>query len=107
MLHWRAVLVVSPDEEVRQNLPGILRQCGFDPVLTASVAKGRSKLLRHRICIVFCEDQVADGNYREREEMAHATTLGEKESEMVGVASTLVHDCNRLVSSRVTLPISM
>ena len=44
MLHWREVLVVSADEEVRQNLAGILRQCGFEPVLTASVAEGRSVL---------------------------------------------------------------
>ena len=65
MLKWQEVLVVSSDVEVRQNLAGILRQCGFEPVLAASVAESRSVLPRHRICIVFCEDQVVDGNYRD------------------------------------------
>ena len=41
--------------------------------MATTVAESRSVLSRQGICIVFCEDQVADGNYRDLVEEVERT----------------------------------
>lgn len=65
MSNLREVLVVSSDGEVRRNLAGIIGLCGLEPVLCVNVADSRAVLSRYPICVVVCEDRLADGNYRD------------------------------------------
>lgn len=74
MPNLREVLVVSSDDEVRRNLAGIVGLCGLEPVLCDTVADSRAVLTRYAICVVFCEDQLAYGNYRDLVEAAERTT---------------------------------
>jgi DNA-binding NtrC family response regulator len=75
MPNLREVLVVSSDDEVRRNLAGIVGLCGLEPVLCVTVADSRAVLTRYPICVVVCEDQLADGNYRDLVEAVKRTTL--------------------------------
>lgn len=74
MPNLREVLVVSSDDEVRRNLGGIVGLCELEPVLCVSVADSRSVLARYPICVVICEDMLADGNYRDLVEAVERTT---------------------------------
>ena len=75
MLNLREVLVVSSDDEVRRNLAGIVGLCGMEPVLSVSVADSQAVLTRYPIYVVVCEDQLADGNYRDLLEAVKRTTV--------------------------------
>jgi len=74
MPNLREVLVVSSDDEVRRDLGGIVGLWGLEPVLCATVADSRAALTRYPICVVVCEDQLADGNYRDLVEAVERTT---------------------------------
>jgi two-component system response regulator PilR (NtrC family) len=74
MPNIREVLVVSSDDEVRRNLAEIVGLWGLEPVLCATVADSRAALTRYPICVVVCEDQLADGNYRDLVEAVARTT---------------------------------
>jgi DNA-binding NtrC family response regulator len=73
MPNLREVLVVSSDDEVRRDLAGIVGLWGLEPVLCATVADSRAALTRYPICVVVCEDQLADGNYRDLVEAVERT----------------------------------
>jgi len=75
MPNLQEVLVVSSDDEVRRNLAGIVGLCGFEPVLCVTVADSRAVLTRYPICVVVCEEQLADGNYRDLVEAVKRTAL--------------------------------
>src|SRR3989442_10060108 len=75
MPNLREVLVVSSDDEVRRNLAGIVGLCGLEPVLCVTVANSRAVLTRYPICVVVCEDQLADGNYRDLVEAVERSTV--------------------------------
>ena len=74
MPNLREVLVVSSDDEVRRNLAGIVGLYGLEPVLCVTVADSRAVLTRYPICVVVCEDQLADGSYRDLVEAVKRTT---------------------------------
>jgi two-component system, NtrC family, response regulator PilR len=74
MPNLREVLVVSSDDEVRRDLAGIVGLWGLEPVLCATVADSRAALTRYPICVVVCEDRLADGNYRDLVEAVERTT---------------------------------
>ena len=74
MSNLREVLVVSSDGEVRRNLAGIIGLCGLEPVLCVNVADSRAVLSRYPICVVVCEDRLADGNYRDVVEAVERTS---------------------------------
>jgi DNA-binding NtrC family response regulator len=74
MPNLREVLVVSSDDEVRRNLAGIIGLCGLEPVLCVTVADSRAVLSRYPICVVVCEDRLADGNYRDIVEAVERTS---------------------------------
>ena len=68
-------LVVSSDEEVRRKLAEISGHGGLAPVLASTVAESRTALVRHRICIILCDEFVVDGDYRAVVEVVeHADT---------------------------------
>ena len=73
MPNLREVLVVSSDDDVRRNLAEIIGLCGLEPVLCVTVADSRAVLTRYPICVVVCEDQLADGNYRDLVEAVERT----------------------------------
>ena len=75
MPNLRDVLVVSSDDEVRRNLAGIVGLCGMEPVLCVTVADSQAVLTRYPIHVVVCEDQLADGNYRDVLEAVKRTTV--------------------------------
>jgi DNA-binding NtrC family response regulator len=65
MPNLQEVLVVSSDDEVRRNLAGIVVLWGLEPVLCVTVAASRAALSRYPICVVVCEDRLADGSYHD------------------------------------------
>lgn len=69
-------LVVSSDDEVRQKLTEIARQCGFAAVSASSVAEAGVRLLRYRVFVVVCEDRLADGEYDAVVRIAHQFAPG-------------------------------
>jgi DNA-binding NtrC family response regulator len=74
MPNLREVLVVSSDDEVRRNVAGIVGLYGLEPVLCVTVADSRAVLCRYPICLVVCEDRLADGNYRDLIEAVERTS---------------------------------
>ena len=56
-------LVVNADEPVRRKLGEILRECGIAPIFVSSVAESAIALAGHEVCVAFCNDRLADGNY--------------------------------------------
>jgi DNA-binding NtrC family response regulator len=75
MPNLREVLVVSSDDEVRRNLAGIVGLCGMEPVVCVTVSDSQAVLTRYPIYVVVCEDQLADGNYRDLLEAVRRTTV--------------------------------
>jgi two-component system C4-dicarboxylate transport response regulator DctD len=68
-------LVVSSDDEVRRELAEILGHGGLAPVLASTVAESRTALVRHKVCIILCDEFVVDGDYRAVVEVVeHADT---------------------------------
>jgi len=76
MTNLREVLVVSSNDEVRRNLAELVGLCGLEPVLCDTVSDGRVALTRYPICVVVCEDQLADGNYRDLVQAVKRTAAG-------------------------------
>lgn len=74
MTNLREVLVVSSDDQVRRNLAEMVGLCGLEPVLCVTVSDSRTVLSRYPICVVVCEDQLADGDYRDLVQAARQTT---------------------------------
>jgi len=59
------VLVVSPHPEMRQLMSRILGQCKLDVVLSSGVSEARTVLALQLISLVFCEDHLPDGSFRD------------------------------------------
>lgn len=59
------VLVVSSDAVVRRHLAEILVSLGIDPVRVSTLRECHEILAQKRVGLVFCDPQVADGNYQE------------------------------------------
>jgi len=74
MPNLQEVLVVSSDDEVRRNLAGIVGLWGLEPVLCGTVAASRAALSRYPICLVVCEDRLADGSYHDLIEAVERTS---------------------------------
>lgn len=58
-------LVVSSDDELRQKLAEVLRQCALLPVLASTVAESGIALAGHEMSIVVCNDRLDDGQYED------------------------------------------
>ena len=59
------VVIVSSDLAVRQHLAGILANLRVDAVCTSTLRECREILTQKSIQLVFCDSQVADGNYQD------------------------------------------
>lgn len=59
------VLVALADPETKTAFSRALPSSGLDPVYTSSVKEARGILARESISMVFCEDRLADGNFRD------------------------------------------
>ncbi len=59
------VLVASPYPETRQLVSSILGQCKLDPVLSSTVSEAKTVLALQLISLVFCEDHLPDGSFRD------------------------------------------
>jgi DNA-binding NtrC family response regulator len=59
------VLVASSDSEHCQILATILGHCGLRPVLCSSLKEAQTLLGRESIQLVFCEQQLTDGSFRD------------------------------------------
>lgn len=59
------VLVASPYPETRQLISSILGQCKLEPVLSSTVSEARRVLALQPISLVFCEDHLPDGSFRD------------------------------------------
>ena len=65
MLSSFDVLVVSSDVLVRRHLAEILVSLGIAPVRLSTLRECHEILARKRVGLVFCDPQVADGNYQD------------------------------------------
>ena len=59
------VLVVGSDVENRTALVDILEECGLEPVIASNVEETGNILARRPAHVVFCEDNLSDGSFRE------------------------------------------
>jgi CheY-like chemotaxis protein len=59
------VLVACADSESRRALAEIIIQCGLKPISAATVSEAQSVLAQQAICLVFCEESLPEGGYRE------------------------------------------
>ncbi len=65
MLNALPVLVVSSTPEQRENLARTIAGCGFRAVCCPTLSEALSHLGRRPFSLVFCEDVLPDGNFRE------------------------------------------
>jgi len=59
------VLVVGSAVGKRNALIDILEECGLEPVIASNLGEVRNILGRRPIHVVFCEDNLPDGGFRE------------------------------------------
>ena len=60
-----AVLVVSSNLEYRRALVRVLDDLPVDKFVAATVAEAEDVLSRQRVALVFCDDRLTDGTYRD------------------------------------------
>ena len=63
ILHTPNCLVVSSDDGIRRTLAEILLRCGLAPIPVSSVTESSIALNSLEVCMVLCDECVADGNY--------------------------------------------
>src|SRR5271163_4570199 len=59
------IVVASPDMESRRSLATILTRLGLDPICISTVSECRVMLAQENVGLVFCDRDLADGNYRD------------------------------------------
>ena len=59
------VLIATADLETCRRIASILSQWGLAPICAVTVAKTTALLARQAIRMVFCDDRLADGNFRD------------------------------------------
>ena len=65
MSHLLEVLVAYSDSEHGQVLVTILGHCGLMPVFCSSLKEAQTLLGREGIRLVFCEERLSDGSFRD------------------------------------------
>lgn len=63
MLNLPNCLVVSSDDGIRRKLAEMLRRCRLAPILVSTVVESRMALASLEVCMVLCDECIADGNY--------------------------------------------
>jgi DNA-binding NtrC family response regulator len=59
------IVVASRDMESRRSLATILTRLGLDPICISTVSECRVMLAKGNVGLVFCDRDLADGNYRD------------------------------------------
>ena len=59
------VLIAAAGLETCRRLASILSQWGFEPICSSTVGKAKAILARQAVPMVFCEDRLADGSFRD------------------------------------------
>lgn len=59
------VLIATPDLETCRRLASFLSQWGLEPLCAVTVGKAKAILARQGVPMVFCEDRLADGSFRD------------------------------------------
>ena len=59
------VLVASADAESRRILASVLSQWGLEIICSSTVSNANAILARQAVPLVFCEDRLADGTFRD------------------------------------------
>jgi DNA-binding NtrC family response regulator len=67
------IVVASQDVESRRSLATILTRLGLDPICISTVSECRAMLAKENVGLVFCERDIADGNYRDVVTASRAT----------------------------------
>ncbi len=61
----RGILIATADLETCRRLASILGQWGFEPVCASTVGQAQTILARQVVPLVFCDDRLADGSFRD------------------------------------------
>jgi len=61
----RQIVVASSDLENRRALTSILTRQGFDPISISSFAECRELIEKEAVGLLFCDQHLADGDYRD------------------------------------------
>ena len=64
MLDDTLVLIVCGEGESRERIIATTQKCGLGPVSCATLDEARSLLARQHFNIVFCNDNLPDGDFR-------------------------------------------
>ena len=75
-MSWLEVLVASSDAGKRTALVDVLAQCGLKPMTARNLSEVRAILAERPVHLVFCEDALPEGGFREVLWMAQATGSG-------------------------------
>ncbi len=59
------ILIATADLETCRRIASILSQWGFEPLCASTVGKAKAILARQGVPMVFCEDRLADGGFRD------------------------------------------
>jgi len=59
------IVVASADLESRRSLATILTRLGLDPICNSTVRECRVMLAKEYVGLVFCDRDLADGDYRD------------------------------------------
>ena len=68
------VMIASSDLENRRKLAQILEFWGLEPICSHSIGQAREILSRGSVRLVFCEDSLRDGSFRELLDAAKASS---------------------------------
>jgi DNA-binding NtrC family response regulator len=58
-------LILTGDEEASSSLPGLIQQCGSEPLSLGTIAALRSCHPNSRISLLLCEERLSDGTFRD------------------------------------------
>ncbi|HJY87245.1 MAG TPA: response regulator [Candidatus Acidoferrales bacterium] len=65
MFAHQEVLIATTDPGTRRGLASILSQWGLEPLCTSTVYEAKTFLARQSVPMVFCQDHLADGSFRD------------------------------------------
>lgn len=65
MLNVEPVLIICEEGLTRERISATTRRCGVRSVSCSSVAEARTLLAKQTFSVVFCNDQLCDGSFRE------------------------------------------
>jgi DNA-binding NtrC family response regulator len=73
---WIQALVACSDAKKQAALLNLLVQSGLDPMVASNVDEVRAVLEQRPVHVVFCEDNLPEGGFREVLRLTKATGLG-------------------------------